>query len=42
MALHVVSRLYGMPVAEWTAQRMEYDWHARGQVLMHLEKHRHD
>jgi transcriptional regulator GlxA family with amidase domain len=28
MSLHVVSRLYGMDVAMWTARRMEYDWHA--------------
>lgn len=27
MSLHVVSRLYGMDVAMWTARRMEYDWH---------------
>ncbi len=33
MSLHVVARLHGMPVAEWTARRMEYDWHTRGQVL---------
>ena len=26
MSLHVVSRLYGINVAEWTARRMEYDW----------------
>ena len=34
MSLHVVSRLYGMDVAVWTARRMEYDWSARGQVRM--------
>lgn len=34
MSLHVVSRLYGVEVAEWTARRMEYDWSARGQVLI--------
>ena len=27
MSLHVVARLHGMAVAEWTARRMEYDWH---------------
>jgi transcriptional regulator GlxA family with amidase domain len=26
MSLHVVSRLYNIDVAEWTARRMEYDW----------------
>jgi transcriptional regulator GlxA family with amidase domain len=26
MSLHMVSRLYGMDVARWTARRMEYDW----------------
>ena len=26
MSLHVVSRLYGIDVAEWAARRMEYDW----------------
>jgi transcriptional regulator GlxA family with amidase domain len=26
MSLHVVSRLYGLEVARWTARRMEYDW----------------
>ena len=35
MSLHLVSRLYGSDVAEWTARRMEYDWSARGQVLTH-------
>ncbi len=33
MSLHLVSRLYGSDIAEWTARRMEYDWSARGQVL---------
>ncbi len=33
MSLHVVSRLYGIDVAEWTARRMEYNWSTRGQVL---------
>lgn len=33
MSLHVVSRLYGIDVAIWTARRMEYEWHARGQVI---------
>lgn len=33
MSLHVVSRLYGIDVAEWTARHMEYDWSARGQAL---------
>jgi transcriptional regulator GlxA family with amidase domain len=33
MSLYVVSRLYGVDVAEWTARQMEYDWSARGQVL---------
>ena len=33
MSLHIVSRLYGIDVAEWTARRMEYDWSTRGQVL---------
>ncbi len=28
MSLHVVARLHGIAVAEWTARRMEYDWHA--------------
>lgn len=28
MSLHVVSRLYGMDVAERAARQMEYDWHA--------------
>jgi len=27
MALHVVARLYGAGAAEWTARRMEYDYH---------------
>ncbi|HVB63214.1 MAG TPA: DJ-1/PfpI family protein [Nitrolancea sp.] len=27
MALHVVARLHGAGVAEWTARRMEYDYH---------------
>ena len=27
MSLHVVARLYGQATAEWTARRMEYDWH---------------
>jgi transcriptional regulator GlxA family with amidase domain len=35
MSLHVVSRLHGIDVAEWTARRMEYDWSTRGQVLTH-------
>jgi len=35
MSLHLVSRLYGSDVTEWTARRMEYDWSARGQVLTH-------
>ena len=26
MSLHVVSRLYGIDVAQWTARLMEYDW----------------
>ncbi len=26
MSLHVVSRLYNVNVAIWTARRMEYDW----------------
>jgi hypothetical protein len=26
MSLNVVSRLYGLEVAHWTARRMEYDW----------------
>lgn len=26
MSLHVVARLHGQDVAEWTARRMEYDW----------------
>jgi transcriptional regulator GlxA family with amidase domain len=26
MSLHVMSRLYGLEVAHWTARRMEYDW----------------
>jgi transcriptional regulator GlxA family with amidase domain len=26
MSLHVVSRLYGLEVARWTARHMEYDW----------------
>ncbi len=26
MSLHVVSRVYGLEVARWTARRMEYDW----------------
>ncbi len=29
MSLHVVSRLYGIETAKWTARRMEYDWSAR-------------
>ncbi len=29
MSLHVVSRLYGIAAAEWTARRMEYTWSAR-------------
>lgn len=29
MSLHVVSRLYSIDVAEWTARRMEYDWSTR-------------
>src|SRR5258708_30669440 len=33
MSLHVVSRLYGVEAAEWTARQMEYDWSARGRVL---------
>jgi len=33
MSLHVVSRLYGVEAAEWTARQMEYDWSARGKVL---------
>jgi transcriptional regulator GlxA family with amidase domain len=28
MSLHVVSRLYGIEAAEWTARRMEYAWSA--------------
>jgi len=32
MSLHVVSRLYGIDVAEWTARGMEYDWSARSQI----------
>jgi transcriptional regulator GlxA family with amidase domain len=28
MALHVVARLYGAGAAEWTARRMEYDYHS--------------
>ncbi len=35
MSLHLVSRLYGSDVAEWTARRMEYDWSARRQVPTH-------
>jgi len=30
MSLHVVSRLFGEPVAAQTARYMEYDWKARG------------
>lgn len=30
MSLHVVARLKGLDVAQWTARRMEYDWSARG------------
>jgi transcriptional regulator GlxA family with amidase domain len=30
MSLHVIARLKGMDVAQWTARRMEYDWSARG------------
>ena len=30
MSLHVVSRLYGEPVAAQTARYMEYEWSARG------------
>jgi transcriptional regulator GlxA family with amidase domain len=26
LSLHVVSRVYGLEVARWTARRMEYDW----------------
>lgn len=26
MSLHLVARLHGQAVAEWTARRMEYDW----------------
>lgn len=26
MSLHLVARLHGAPVAEWTARHMEYDW----------------
>lgn len=29
MSLHVVSRLFGEPVAAQTARNMEYDWTAR-------------
>lgn len=29
MSLHVVARLKGLDVAQWTARRMEYDWSAR-------------
>ncbi len=32
MSLHIVSRLYDMETAEWTARRMEYDWSNRGKV----------
>ncbi len=34
MSLHVVSRVYGVDVAVWTARRMEYDWVARDRVLI--------
>jgi len=34
MSLHVVSRMYGVDVAVWTAKRMEYDWVARDRVLI--------
>jgi len=34
MSLHVVSRMYGVDVAVWTARRMEYDWVARDRVLI--------
>jgi len=30
MSLHVVSRVYGLEVARWTARRMEYDWRVTG------------
>jgi len=26
MSLHIVARLHGADVAEWTARRMEYRW----------------
>src|SRR5438067_410526 len=35
MSLHVVSRLYGIDVAEWTARRMEYEWTAPVQGQSH-------
>jgi transcriptional regulator GlxA family with amidase domain len=28
MSLHIVARLHGQEVAEWTARRMEYEWSA--------------
>ncbi|HEX6484544.1 MAG TPA: DJ-1/PfpI family protein [Ktedonobacteraceae bacterium] len=38
MSLHVVSRLYDLDVAAWTARRMEYDWHADETHSTKLEK----
>ncbi len=33
MALHVVARLHGLPVARWTARRMEYGWQPESQFV---------
>jgi transcriptional regulator GlxA family with amidase domain len=33
MSLYVVSRLVNRETAMWTARFMEYDWHARDDVL---------
>jgi transcriptional regulator GlxA family with amidase domain len=35
MALHVVARLYGPGAAEWTARRMEYDYHTPAASTTH-------
>lgn len=32
MALHIVERLHGRETAQWTARRMEYDWHPEGVI----------
>ncbi|WP_149404538.1 DJ-1/PfpI family protein [Dictyobacter arantiisoli] len=33
MSLYIVERLFGTETAQWTAKHMEYEWHARGQVV---------